>query len=129
MSILVAKDLTKEYGTIPNVVRALDQVELSVEEGDFVAVVGTSGSGKSTLLHMLGALDTPTSGTVIVDGKEIFSMTEEERTIFRRKKIGFIFQNFNLIPIMNVFSNAHYTRLCGQKQYNHRYTSLHFASR
>ncbi len=105
MSILVAKDLTKEYGTIPNVVRALDQVELSVEEGDFVAVVGTSGSGKSTLLHMLGALDTPTSGTVIVDGKEIFSMTEEERTIFRRKKIGFIFQNFNLIPIMNVYDN------------------------
>lgn len=105
MNILVAKNLTKEYGTKPNVVRALDQVELSVEEGDFVAVVGTSGSGKSTLLHMLGALDTPTSGTVLVDEKNIFSMSEEERTVFRRKKIGFIFQNFNLIPIMNVYDN------------------------
>lgn len=105
MNILVAKNLTKEYGTKPNVVRALDQVELSVEKGDFVAVVGTSGSGKSTLLHMLGALDTPTSGTVLVDEKNIFSMSEEERTVFRRKKIGFIFQNFNLIPIMNVYDN------------------------
>lgn len=105
MSILVAEDLTKEYGVKPNIVKALDHVNLSVEEKDFVAVVGTSGSGKSTLLHMLGALDSPTSGCVSVDGKDIFKMSEEERTVFRRKKIGFIFQNFNLIPIMNVYDN------------------------
>ena len=105
MSILVAEDLTKEYGVKPNIVKALDHVNLSVEEKDFVAVVGTSGSGKSTLLHMLGALDSPTSGCVRVDGKDIFKMNEEERTVFRRKKIGFIFQNFNLIPIMNVYDN------------------------
>ncbi|MCR5116208.1 MAG: ABC transporter ATP-binding protein [Lachnospiraceae bacterium] len=105
MSILVAEDLTKEYGVKPNIVKALDHVNLSVEEKDFVAVVGTSGSGKSTLLHMLGALDSPTSGCVSVDGKDIFKMNEEERTVFRRKKIGFIFQNFNLIPIMNVYDN------------------------
>ncbi|MBP5624903.1 MAG: ABC transporter ATP-binding protein [Lachnospiraceae bacterium] len=105
MSILVAEDLTKEYGVKPNIVKALDHVNLSVGEKDFVAVVGTSGSGKSTLLHMLGALDSPTSGCVRVDGKDIFKMNEEERTVFRRKKIGFIFQNFNLIPIMNVYDN------------------------
>ena len=105
MSILVAEDLTKEYGVKPNIVKALDHVNLSVEEKDFVAVVGTSGSGKSTLLHMLGALDSPTSGCVSVDGKDIFKMNEEERTVVRRKKIGFIFQNFNLIPIMNVYDN------------------------
>ncbi|MBD5545543.1 MAG: ABC transporter ATP-binding protein [Lachnospiraceae bacterium] len=85
--------------------RALDGVNLSVEKGEFVAVVGTSGSGKSTLLHMLGGLDRPTSGTVTVDGKEIFALKDEALTIFRRRKIGFVFQNYNLVPVLNVYEN------------------------
>lgn len=105
MSILETKSLKKIYGTGDTEVHALDGVNLQVENGEFAAVVGTSGSGKSTLLHMLGGLDRPTSGTVLVDGKDIFSMKEEELTIFRRRKIGFVFQNYNLIPVLNVYEN------------------------
>lgn len=105
MEILKTVDLKKYYGTGENMVKALDGVDLSVEEGEFVAVVGTSGSGKSTLLHMLGGLDYATSGNVIVAGKEIFKLNESELTIFRRRNIGFIFQNYNLVPILNVYEN------------------------
>ena len=105
MNILQAKDLTKIYGTGENAVYALNGVNFSVEKGEFVAVVGTSGSGKSTLLHMLGGLDRPTSGSVTVDGKEIFSFKDEALTIFRRRKIGFVFQNYNLVPVLNVYEN------------------------
>ena len=102
MLVLKAENLRKIYGKGENQVKALDGVELSVEKGEFVAVVGTSGSGKSTLLHMLGGLDRPTSGKVYVDGKDIFSLKEEELTIFRRRKIGFVFQSYNLVPVLNV---------------------------
>lgn len=105
MSILTTKNLKKIYGSGESEVHALDGVDLSVEKGEFVAVVGTSGSGKSTLLHMLGGLDRPTSGTVLVDGKDIFSLKDEELTIFRRRKIGFVFQNYNLVPVLNVYEN------------------------
>ena len=105
MSILQTIDLKKYYGTKPNITRALDGVNFSVEDGEFVAVVGTSGSGKSTLLHMMGGLDTPTSGNVIVRDKELSKMNDEQLTIFRRRNIGFIFQNYNLVPILNVYEN------------------------
>ena len=105
MNILQAKDLTKIYGSGENAVYALNGMNFSVEKGEFVAVVGTSGSGKSTLLHMLGGLDRPTSGSVTVDGKEIFSLKDEALTIFRRRKIGFVFQNYNLVPVLNVYEN------------------------
>lgn len=105
MNILQAKDLKKIYGSGDNAVHALDGVSLSVEKGEFVAVVGTSGSGKSTLLHMLGGLDRPTGGSVIVDGKDIFSLKDEALTIFRRRKIGFVFQAYNLVPVLNVYEN------------------------
>ena len=105
MSILETKDLRKVYGTGDTAVRALDGVDLTVEHGEFVAIVGTSGSGKSTLLHMLGGLDRPTSGSVTVDGKDIFSFKDEALTIFRRRKIGFVFQSYNLIPVLNVQEN------------------------
>ena len=105
MTILETKDLRKVYGSGDTEVRALDGVDLTVEKGEFVAVVGTSGSGKSTLLHMLGGLDRPTSGAVLVDGKDIFSLKDEELTIFRRRKIGFVFQNYNLVPVLNVYEN------------------------
>ena len=105
MSILQAKDLKKIYGSGENAVHALDGVDLTVEKGEFVAIVGTSGSGKSTLLHMLGGLDRPTSGTVTVDGRELSTLKEEELTIFRRRKIGFVFQNYNLVPVLNVMEN------------------------
>ena len=106
MEILQAKDLTKIYGSGETVVHALRGVDLTVEKGEFVAVVGTSGSGKSTLLHMLGGLDRPTSGTVTVDGKDIFSLKDEALTIFRRRKIGFVFQAYNLVPVLNVYENT-----------------------
>lgn len=106
MAILQTQNLKKVYGTGPNAVHALDGINLSVEKGEFVAVVGTSGSGKSTLLHMLGGLDRPTSGKVFVDGKDIFSLKEEALTIFRRRKIGFVFQSYNLVPVLNVFENV-----------------------
>ena len=105
MSILQTIDLRKYYGTEPNITKALDGVNFSVEEGEFVAVVGTSGSGKSTMLHMMGGLDTPTSGRVIVRGEELAKKNDEELTIFRRRNIGFIFQNYNLVPILNVYEN------------------------
>ena len=105
MEVLQAKDLKKIYGSGNNAVHALDGVDLSVKKGEFVAIVGTSGSGKSTLLHMLGGLDRPTSGTVIVDGQDIFSLKEEALTIFRRRKIGFVFQSYNLVPVLNVYEN------------------------
>ncbi|MDE5950014.1 MAG: ABC transporter ATP-binding protein [Acetatifactor sp.] len=105
MSVLQTIDLKKHYGTEPNITRALDGVSLSVEQGEFVAVVGTSGSGKSTLLNMIGGLDIPTSGSVIVRGDELAKKSDEELTIFRRRNIGFIFQNYNLVPILNVYEN------------------------
>ncbi len=105
MEILYAQDLKKVYGSGENIVRALDGVSLSVEKGEFVAIVGTSGSGKSTLLHMLGGLDRPTSGKVVVDGKDIFALGDEALTIFRRRKIGFVFQAYNLVPVLNVYEN------------------------
>ena len=105
MAILQAQGLKKIYGSGDNVVHALDGVDLRVEKGEFVAIVGTSGSGKSTLLHMLGGLDRPTEGTVTVDGQEIFALKEEALTIFRRRKIGFVFQAFNLVPVLNVYEN------------------------
>ncbi|CAM4497525.1 MAG: ABC transporter ATP-binding protein [Paenibacillus macerans] len=105
MKILEANNLKKFYGSGETAVHALDGVTLEVEHGEFVAIVGTSGSGKSTLLHMLGGLDRPTSGSVTVDGKDIFSLKDEELTIFRRRKIGFVFQNYNLVPVLNVYEN------------------------
>ncbi|WP_300691311.1 ABC transporter ATP-binding protein [uncultured Oscillibacter sp.] len=105
MTILETKALHKHYGSGETEVRALDGVDLTVEKGEFAAVVGTSGSGKSTLLHMLGGLDRPTSGSVSVDGKDIFSLKDEALTIFRRRKIGFIFQNYNLVPVLSVYEN------------------------
>ena len=105
MSVLETKDLRKVYGAGDTEVRALDGVDLTVEQGEFVAVVGTSGSGKSTLLHMRGGLDRPTGGTVSVDGRDIFSLKDEELTIFRRRKIGFVFQNYNLVPVLSVYEN------------------------
>ncbi len=105
MQILQTKNLKKYYGEGPNITRAVDDVDLSVNKGEFVAIVGTSGSGKSTLLHMIGGLDTPTSGSVIVHEKELSQMNDEELTIFRRRNIGFVFQNYNLVPILNVYEN------------------------
>ena len=105
MTILETRDLKKYYGAGDTQVKALDGVNLSVEPGEFVAIVGTSGSGKSTLLHMLGGLDRPTSGTVTVDGKDIFSLKDEALTIFRRRKIGFVFQSYNLVPVLSVWEN------------------------
>ena len=105
MVILETRDLKKQYGTGETAVHALAGVNLSVENGEFVAVVGTSGSGKSTLLHMLGGLDRATSGKVYVDGKDIFALKDEELTIFRRRKFGFVFQSFNLVPVLSVYEN------------------------
>lgn len=105
MSILQTSGLTKIYGTGENLVHALAGVDLSIEKGEFIAIVGTSGSGKSTLLHMLGGLDRPTSGQVFVDGQDIFALKDEALTIFRRRKIGFVFQSFNLVPVLNVYEN------------------------
>lgn len=106
MKILTAVDLRKIYGEGEAKVRALDGVDLAVEKGEFVAIVGTSGSGKSTLLHMIGGLDVPTSGSVTVDGQELSRMTDEQLTIFRRRNIGFVFQQYNLIPMLNVWENV-----------------------
>ncbi|MCR4888731.1 MAG: ABC transporter ATP-binding protein [Ruminococcus sp.] len=105
MTVLKSEALTKIYGDGESKVTALDNVDLSVEQGEFVTIVGTSGSGKSTLLHMLGGLDRPTSGKVYVENKDIFSLKDEALTIFRRRKIGFVFQSFNLVPTLNVYEN------------------------
>ena len=103
MNILRTNDLKKYYGEEPVLVKALDGITMEIEQGSFTAVVGTSGSGKSTLLHMLGGLDTPTSGSVVVDGQELNGMDRNELTIFRRRKIGFIFQNYNLVPNLTIY--------------------------
>lgn len=108
MAILETKDLRKIYGSGENEVRALDGVSISIEDGEFVAIVGTSGSGKSTLLNMIGGLDKPTSGNVFIRGKELLKMKDEELTIFRRRNIGFVFQNYNLLPVLNVYENIVY---------------------
>lgn len=105
MNILQTFDLKKYYGTEPNITKALDGVTLSVEQGEFVAVVGTSGSGKTTLLNMMGGLDIPTSGSVTVKGKELSKLNDEQLIIFRRRNIGFVFQSYNLVPILNVYEN------------------------
>ncbi len=105
MKILVTENLKKYYGQGDNQVRALDGVNLSVEQGEFVSIVGSSGSGKSTLLHMLGGLDRPTSGRVLVDNKDIFKLKDDSLCIFRRRKIGFVFQSYNLVPVLNVYEN------------------------
>lgn len=105
MSILKTEKLKKYYGKDESLVRALDGINLEISKGEFVAIVGTSGSGKSTLLHMLGGLDRASEGKVIVDNKDIFSMNNDELTIFRRRNIGFIFQSYNLVPILNVYEN------------------------
>lgn len=105
MIILETRNLKKTYGSGDTAVHALNGVNLTVKRSEFVAIVGTSGSGKSTLLHMLGGLDRPTSGEVSVDGQEIFNLKDEARTIFRRRKIGFVFQNYNLVPVLNVYEN------------------------
>lgn len=105
MKILETKQLKKYYGSGDTLVKALDGINLSVEQGEFVSIVGTSGSGKSTLLHMLGGLDRPTSGVVRVEGRDISKLKDEELTIFRRRKIGFVFQSYNLVPVLNVYEN------------------------
>lgn len=105
MAILSTSNLKKIYGSGETEVHALGGVDIAVNKGEFLAIVGTSGSGKSTLLHMLGGLDRPTDGKVMIDGKDIFSLTDEALTIFRRRKIGFVFQNYNLVPVLNVYEN------------------------
>ena len=105
MNILEGIDLKKYYGEEPNIVKALDGVNLTVEKGEFLAIVGTSGSGKSTLLNILGGLDNPTSGKVIVIGQDISRLSDEELTIFRRRNVGFVFQNYNLVPMLNLYEN------------------------
>ncbi len=105
MTVLETKNLKKYYGQGESLVKALDGVNLKVEQGEFVSIVGTSGSGKSTLLHMLGGLDYPTQGSVVVDGKDISRLKEDALAIFRRRKIGFVFQSYNLVPVLNVYEN------------------------
>lgn len=105
MSILKTENLVKIYGQEPNLVKALDNISIEINEGEFVAIIGTSGSGKSTLLNMLGGLDKPTSGEIIISNKLLSKLSDEELTIFRRRNIGFIFQNYNLVPILNVYEN------------------------
>lgn len=105
MNILETTELKKYYGAEPNITKALDGISLTVEKGEFVAIVGTSGSGKTTLLNMIGGLDNPTSGKVIINGKDISKFNDEQLTIFRRRNIGFVFQNYNLVPVLNVYEN------------------------
>lgn len=105
MSILEATHLTKQYGAEPNLVKALNNVNLTIEQGEFVAVIGTSGSGKSTLLNMLGGLDRPSAGSIKVANFELGKLSDEDLTVFRRRYIGFVFQNYNLVPILNVYEN------------------------
>lgn len=121
MSILQTENLTKIYGDGENAVHALRGINLTVEKGEFTAIVGTSGSGKSTLLHMLGGLDRPTTGKVMVDGKDIFSLSEEQLTIFRRRKIGFVFQSYNLVPVLNLYENIVLPLELDGKKIDHEY--------
>ena len=123
MTILETKNLKKVYGTGETAVHALRKVNFTVEKGEFVAIVGTSGSGKSTLLHMLGGLDRPTSGEVLVDSKSIFELKDEELTIFRRRKIGFVFQSYNLVPVLNVYDNIVLPIQLDGNEPNERYIS------
>ena len=116
MNLLEVNSICKTYGAGETAVHALKDVNFSVAKGEFIAVVGESGSGKSTLLNMIGALDTPTSGNVLIDGKKIFTMEDEELTIFRRRNIGFIFQAFNLIPELNVEQNITFPLLLDYKK-------------
>ena len=117
MAILTASHLKKYYGKDESLVKALDDVNVSIEEGQFAAVIGTSGSGKSTLLNMLGGLDVPTSGSVQIEGNKLEEMSEEQLTVFRRKRIGFIFQNYNLIPYLTAYENIVLpVRLDGKKE-------------
>ena len=124
MTILETRNLKKVYGTGDTAVHALRQISLTVEKGEFAAIVGTSGSGKSTLLHMLCGLDRPTAGEVLVDGKSIFSLKDEELTIFRRRKIGFIFQSYNLVPVLNVYDNIVLPIQLDGNEPNEKYISL-----
>ena len=111
MNILSVRNLKKILSDVgENTVKALDGIDLDIKEGEFLAIVGTSGSGKSTLLHMLGGLDNPTSGEVLIDGKDISKLSRDELTIYRRRKIGFVFQNYNLLPLMNVYEKYLYFR-------------------
>ena len=126
MVILETRDLKKQYGTGETAVHALAGVNLSVENGEFVAVVGTSGSGKSTLLHMLGGLDRATSGKVYVDGKDIFALKDEELTIFRRRKIGFVFQSFNLVPQL---PHVRFQTLCCHCSLTEKPWTMHLSGR
>ena len=121
MVILQAKNLRKVYGSGESEVAALDGVNLSVEKGEFLAIVGTSGSGKSTLLNLLGGLDVPTSGSVVMDGKQLELLSDDELTIFRRRKIGFVFQQFNLIPMLNVWENIILPLRLDNKRVDKRY--------
>lgn len=124
MTVLETKNLKKVYGKGDTAVHALRGVSLTVEKGEFVAIVGTSGSGKSTLLHLLGGLDRPTAGEVIVDGKSVFSFKDEELTIFRRRKIGFIFQSYNLVPVLSVYDNIVLPIELDGNEPDQRYTDL-----
>jgi putative ABC transport system ATP-binding protein len=105
VSILQTVNVKKYYGTPPNITKAIDGVTLSIEQGEFVAIVGSSGSGKSTLLHIMGGLDVPDSGSVTMKGKELSQMNDEQLTIFRRRNVGFVFQNYNLVPVLNTYEN------------------------
>lgn len=105
MKVLETENLKKYYGTVPNITKALDGIDFSIEDGEFVAIVGASGSGKSTLLNMLGGLDVPTSGKVKIKGRDLSELNDEQLTIFRRRNIGFVFQNYNLLPMLNVYEN------------------------
>lgn len=121
MAVLETVNLKKYYGKDDTLVKALDNVNLKVEKGEFLAIVGSSGSGKSTLLHMLGGLDRPTSGSVLVEGKEIFQLKSEALTIFRRRKIGFVFQSYNLVPVLNVYENITLPIELDGNQVDHKY--------
>lgn len=121
MEILKTESLKKYYGKEENLVKALDGINISIEEGEFTAIVGTSGSGKSTLLHLLGGLDRPTSGKVFIDEKDIYSMKDDKLAIFRRRKIGFVFQSFNLIPVLNVWENVVFPIGLDEKDVNEDY--------
>ena len=121
MKILYTENLSKHYGKGESLVRALDNVDLEINEGEFVAIIGKSGSGKSTLLHMIGGLDIPTSGKVYIDNKNIFTLKEEELAVFRRRKIGFVFQSFNLIPVLSVEENIKMPALLDHQKVDKEY--------